>query len=68
MEVIKLENMGYYRDDMTMPGDIFLLQVSCILEFHSFEHIYLQSLQLVIGIFRVRIKERRIYVKSINSE
>jgi hypothetical protein len=57
MEVIKLENMGYYRDDMTMPGDIFLLQVSCILEFHSFEHIYLQSLQLVIGIFRVRIKE-----------
>ncbi|GAU14244.1 hypothetical protein TSUD_308040, partial [Trifolium subterraneum] len=26
MEVIKLENMGYYRDDMTMPGDIFLLQ------------------------------------------
>lgn len=28
MEVIKLENMGYYRDDMTIPGDIFLLQVS----------------------------------------
>ncbi|PNY12518.1 homeobox-leucine zipper protein ATHB-15-like [Trifolium pratense] len=27
MEVIKLENMGYYRDDMTMPGDIFLLQL-----------------------------------------
>jgi hypothetical protein len=46
MEVIKLENMGYYRDDITMPGDIFLLQVS-ILEFHSLEHIYLQFLQLV---------------------
>ncbi|KAF7817108.1 Homeobox-leucine zipper protein ATHB-8 [Senna tora] len=27
MEVIKLENMGYYRDDMTIPGDIFLLQL-----------------------------------------
>lgn len=30
MEVIKLENMGY-REDMIMPGDIFLLQVSVIL-------------------------------------
>lgn len=28
MEVIKLENMGHYRDDMIMPVDIFLLQVS----------------------------------------
>ena len=28
MEVIKLENMGYYRDDMNIPGDVFLLQVS----------------------------------------
>jgi len=28
MEVIKLENMGYYRDDMSIPGDVFLLQVS----------------------------------------
>ncbi|KAG8487684.1 hypothetical protein CXB51_018237 [Gossypium anomalum] len=27
MEVIKLENMGHYRDDMIMPGDIFLLQL-----------------------------------------
>jgi hypothetical protein len=27
MEVIKLENMGY-REDMLMPGDVFLLQVS----------------------------------------
>ncbi|KAM7257974.1 hypothetical protein ACFE04_013715 [Oxalis oulophora] len=27
MEVIKLENMGHYRDDMFMPGDIFLLQL-----------------------------------------
>ncbi|XP_028777813.1 homeobox-leucine zipper protein ATHB-8 [Neltuma alba] len=27
MEVIKLENMGYYREDMTIPGDIFLLQL-----------------------------------------
>ncbi|MED6197798.1 Homeobox-leucine zipper protein ATHB-8 [Stylosanthes scabra] len=27
MEVIKLENMGYYRDDMTIPGDVFLLQL-----------------------------------------
>ncbi|KAF7830109.1 Homeobox-leucine zipper protein ATHB-8 [Senna tora] len=27
MEVIKLENMGYYRDDMAIPGDIFLLQL-----------------------------------------
>ncbi|KAG9145439.1 hypothetical protein Leryth_021353 [Lithospermum erythrorhizon] len=28
MEVIKLENIGHYREDMIMPGDIFLLQVS----------------------------------------
>lgn len=41
MEVIKLGNVGYYRDDMTMPDDIFLLQVSSILEFHGFEHTYL---------------------------
>ncbi|XP_057739173.1 homeobox-leucine zipper protein ATHB-8 [Arachis stenosperma] len=27
MEVIKLENMGYYRDDMTIPCDVFLLQL-----------------------------------------
>ncbi|THG20072.1 hypothetical protein TEA_000625 [Camellia sinensis var. sinensis] len=27
MEVIKLENFGLYRDDMIMPGDIFLLQL-----------------------------------------
>ncbi|KAE8731708.1 Homeobox-leucine zipper protein HOX29 [Hibiscus syriacus] len=27
MEVIKLENMGHYREDMIMPNDIFLLQV-----------------------------------------
>ncbi|PPR98474.1 hypothetical protein GOBAR_AA22208 [Gossypium barbadense] len=27
MEVIKLENMGHYRDDMIKPGDIFLLQL-----------------------------------------
>ncbi|XAR70843.1 hypothetical protein NMG60_11027874 [Bertholletia excelsa] len=27
MEVIKLENFGHYRDDMIMPGDIFLLQL-----------------------------------------
>ncbi|XP_061373259.1 homeobox-leucine zipper protein ATHB-8-like isoform X1 [Gastrolobium bilobum] len=27
MEVIKLENMGYCRDDMTITGDIFLLQL-----------------------------------------
>ncbi|KAF4363254.1 hypothetical protein G4B88_016008, partial [Cannabis sativa] len=27
MEVIKLENMGHYRDDMIMPVDIFLLQL-----------------------------------------
>ncbi|KAJ7965931.1 Homeobox-leucine zipper protein like [Quillaja saponaria] len=27
MEVIKLENMGYYREEMTMPGDVFLLQL-----------------------------------------
>ncbi|KAL5190237.1 Homeobox-leucine zipper protein ATHB-8 [Glycine soja] len=27
MEVIKLENMGYYRDDMNIPGDVFLLQI-----------------------------------------
>ncbi|XP_054789068.1 homeobox-leucine zipper protein ATHB-8-like [Prosopis cineraria] len=27
MEVIKLENMGYYRDDMTIPEDVFLLQL-----------------------------------------
>ncbi|KAL4335779.1 hypothetical protein GQ457_07G038580 [Hibiscus cannabinus] len=26
MEVIKVENMGLYREDMMMPGDIFLLQ------------------------------------------
>jgi hypothetical protein len=28
MEVIKLESMGHYREDMIMAGDIFLLQVS----------------------------------------
>lgn len=28
MEVIRLENMSHFRDDMIMPGDIFLLQVS----------------------------------------
>lgn len=39
MEVIKLENMGYYRDDMTIPGDIFLLQVSNVLQYLSFQHI-----------------------------
>lgn len=27
MEVIKLENMCHYRDDMIMPTDVFLLQV-----------------------------------------
>lgn len=27
MEVVRLENMGYYREDMFMPGDIFLLQL-----------------------------------------
>ncbi|KAE8732610.1 Homeobox-leucine zipper protein HOX32 [Hibiscus syriacus] len=27
MEVIKLENMGHYREDMIMPNDIFLLQL-----------------------------------------
>ncbi|KAF3446397.1 hypothetical protein FNV43_RR11576 [Rhamnella rubrinervis] len=27
MEVIKLENMGHYREDMIMPVDIFLLQL-----------------------------------------
>ncbi|KAL3650795.1 Homeobox-leucine zipper protein ATHB-8 [Castilleja foliolosa] len=27
MEVIRLENMGQYRDDVIMPSDIFLLQV-----------------------------------------
>ncbi|KAK8660769.1 hypothetical protein V6N13_051680 [Hibiscus sabdariffa] len=27
MEVIKLENMGHYRDDMIVSGDIFLLQL-----------------------------------------
>lgn len=30
LEVIKLENMAHYRDDMIMPSDIFLLQVSII--------------------------------------
>jgi len=32
MEVIKLENMGY-QEDMIMPGDIFLLQVSAAFYF-----------------------------------
>ncbi|KAK1550389.1 hypothetical protein Q3G72_018285 [Acer saccharum] len=27
LEVIKLENMGHYREDMMMPTDIFLLQL-----------------------------------------
>lgn len=31
MEVIKLEGMGHYREDMIMAGDIFLLQVSVTL-------------------------------------
>ncbi|AES73881.2 putative transcription factor & lipid binding HD-SAD family [Medicago truncatula] len=35
MEVIKLENMGYYRDDMTMPGDIFLLQLCSGVDEHA---------------------------------
>lgn len=43
MEVIKLENMSYYRDDMTIPGDIFLLQVSTN---HSFDNIYSKVLDL----------------------
>ena len=30
MEVIKIENFGHYRDDMIIPGDIFLLQVSSL--------------------------------------
>lgn len=30
MEVVKFENVGHYRDDMLMPGDIFLLQVSSL--------------------------------------
>lgn len=30
MEVIKFENVGHYRDDMLMPSDIFLLQVSSL--------------------------------------
>ncbi|KAL5074106.1 hypothetical protein RYX36_013090 [Vicia faba] len=35
MEVIKLENMGYYRDDMTMPSDIFLLQLCSGVDEHA---------------------------------
>lgn len=35
MEVIKLENMGYYRDNMTMPGDIFLLQLCSGVDEHA---------------------------------
>ncbi|XP_057434771.1 homeobox-leucine zipper protein ATHB-8 isoform X2 [Lotus japonicus] len=35
MEVIKLENMGYYRDDMTMPGDVFLLQLCSGVDEHA---------------------------------
>ncbi|XP_019417530.1 PREDICTED: homeobox-leucine zipper protein ATHB-8-like isoform X1 [Lupinus angustifolius] len=35
MEVIKLENMGYYRDDMTMPGDVFLLQLCSGVDEHG---------------------------------
>ncbi|XP_059657165.1 homeobox-leucine zipper protein ATHB-15 [Cornus florida] len=27
MEVIKLENLGHYQEDMILPGDIFLLQL-----------------------------------------
>ncbi|KAK4745535.1 hypothetical protein SAY87_011847 [Trapa incisa] len=27
MEVVKLENMGHYQDDMIMPSDVFLLQL-----------------------------------------
>ncbi|GKV03448.1 hypothetical protein SLEP1_g15742 [Rubroshorea leprosula] len=27
MEVIKLESMGHYREDLIMPGDVFLLQL-----------------------------------------
>lgn len=43
MEVIKLENMGYYRDDMTIPGDIFLLQVSNYFTLPFFQDIYCRS-------------------------
>ncbi|KAF1871511.1 hypothetical protein Lal_00020305 [Lupinus albus] len=35
MEVIKLENMGYYRDDMTIPGDVFLLQLCSGVDEHG---------------------------------
>ncbi|CAL0305643.1 unnamed protein product [Lupinus luteus] len=35
MEVIKLENMGYYRDDMTIPGDVFLLQLCSGVDEHA---------------------------------
>ena len=28
MEVIKLENVDHYREDLMMSGDVFLLQVS----------------------------------------
>uniref|UniRef100_A0A803ND20 Uncharacterized protein n=1 Tax=Chenopodium quinoa TaxID=63459 RepID=A0A803ND20_CHEQI len=27
MEVVRLENLGHYREDMFMPGDIFMLQL-----------------------------------------
>ncbi|KAI4316095.1 hypothetical protein L6164_024110 [Bauhinia variegata] len=35
MEVIKFENMGYYRDDMTIPGDIFFLQLCSGVDEHA---------------------------------
>lgn len=39
MEVIKLENMGHYREDMIMPVDIFLLQVSIAPILFNLNHI-----------------------------
>lgn len=43
MEVIRLENMSHYREDMIMPGDIFLLQVG----FHCVQIFYLNMVKVV---------------------
>jgi len=37
MEVIKLESLGHYQEDMMMPADIFLLQVRP--NFHLCQHV-----------------------------
>ena len=48
MEVVRLENLGPYREDMFMPGDIFLLQVKllCLYSYAKFKPYFCARLVL----------------------